>query len=127
MRRVVVIALNKLMTTPIKSESAKPCTKLDVKKYKTAHVIIVDAFESLMDVHALRKPSSIAAACGIPFFNSSFVRSNTSMFASTAMPMDRMNPAIPESVIVIGTSLYTPIVIAVYTRSAIDANTPSVR
>ena len=64
-------------------------------------MIRVDIFESLIDVHALENPSSIAVAFGFPCLNSSFILSKIKMFASTAIPIERIKPAIPERVRVI--------------------------
>ena len=68
-------------------------------------VIIVDVLESLMDGHARWNPSSIAEEYGNPFFRSSLMRSKIRMFASTAIPIVRTNPAIPAKLIVIGMTL----------------------
>src|ERR1035437_730739 len=58
-------------------------------------------FESLIDVQALEKPNSIAVSCDLPCLNSSFILSKIKMLASTAMPIERIKPAIPERVKVI--------------------------
>ena len=63
--------------------------------------------ESRIDGQARRKPVSIAVASGLPRRNSSFIRSKMRMFASTAIPTERMNAAIPERVRVTGHILNT--------------------
>ena len=124
---VVVIALNKLTNTPIKSVSANPLTKLDVKRYKIMAVMIVEILESRIDGHARRKPSSTAPVFGSPRFNSSLIRSKISTFASTAMPMVSTNPASPaRDIVKSGMSLKSPSVRAMYMRSANDAKTPNI-
>ena len=64
-------------------------------------VIIVEIFESLIDGQARLNPSSIAATLERPFFISSLVLSKIKILASTAMPIERIYPAMPARVIVI--------------------------
>ena len=56
-------------------------------------------FESIILVHALSKPEFIAVNKFLPALNSSFVRSNIKMLASTAIPILNTKPAIPARVI----------------------------
>ena len=62
-------------------------------------------FESKILVKALSKPELIAVNNVRPAFNSSFVLSKIKIFASTAIPILRIKPAIPASVNVIGIAL----------------------
>ena len=69
---------------------------------------MVAALESLIDGQARRKPSSRAAILLKPFFSSSFVLSKIRILASTAMPIERIKPAIPARVMVkLGMTLKT--------------------
>ena len=63
--------------------------------------MIVDVFESRMDGHARRNPSSTADVRGSPRFCSSLMRSKIRIFASTAMPIVSTKPAMPDKLIVI--------------------------
>ena len=65
-------------------------------------VIIDEVFESRIDGHAREKPSCTASMMPLPLRNSSFILSNIRMLASTAMPIDRMKPAMPAAVSVTG-------------------------
>ena len=103
------MALNSEIATPIASTRAKPMMIVAPncwpKKYSTAHVIKVDVFESRIEGQARSSPARIAAAMVLPLRSSSFMRSKIRMLASTAMPTDRMNPAMPANVNVTGISL----------------------
>ena len=58
-----------------------------------------------IDENARTKPASTPARNVLPALSSSFRRSKIRMLASTAIPIDRMKPAMPGSVIVTGISL----------------------
>ena len=94
-------------------------------------MISVDMLLSRIDVQARSKPCSIADGKARPARNSSFSRSNTRMLASTAMPTDKTNPAIPASVIVTGPisgpSLKIIITTEMYVNSADEARIPGRR
>jgi len=60
-----------------------------------------------MEGHARFHPSSMAVASDLPARNSSLTRSKISTLASTAMPIERINPVIPASVSVTPISLKT--------------------
>ena len=96
------MAVNIETKTPTASASANPLIRLVVKKYNTKQVISVEMFESRMEGQALLNPSLMARSNFFPARNSSFILANIKILASTAMPMDRMNPAIPGKVRVIG-------------------------
>ncbi len=61
--------------------------------------------ESLIDGHALEKPKSIAFSCEIPRLISSFILSKIKIFASTATPIESINPAMPARLRVTGIAL----------------------
>ena len=75
------------------------------KTKRIRQVISVELLESRMDGHARLHARSIACRNVRPDLNSSFKRSKISTFASTAIPILRMNPAIPGSVNTTGTNL----------------------
>ncbi len=58
----------------------------------------VEKLESRMADQARLKPLSTALSNVLPFFNSSLMRSKIKMFASTAMPIERITPAKPARV-----------------------------
>ena len=64
------------------------------------------------------QPARMAAAIVLPLRSSSFMRSKIRMLASTAMPTDRMKPAMPASVSVTGIELEDRQRDAACTRSA---------
>ena len=125
------MAENIEMSTPIANVSAKPFTRFAPNwlpnQYRMRQVIRVDTLESRMELQARWKPRSIARLSVWPARNSSFIRSKMRMFASTAIPTERMNAAIPESVSVTGQSLKTVSVRAVYTVRARAASRPGSR
>ena len=102
---VTVIAVNIETITPIDNVKAKPLTTLVPKKYRITQAKTVVIFESKILVNALSKPELIAVNKFRPALNSSFVLSKIKMLASTAIPTDRMKPAIPARVNVTGTIL----------------------
>ena len=107
--RVTVSAENMLAATPIANVTANPVTKPVPKRVpnqkRMAHVINVDTLLSLIAGHALLNPVSMDAISVLPLRSSSFMRSNINILASTAMPMDRIAAATPESVKVTGINL----------------------
>src|SRR3989344_7008113 len=125
--RVITIAENMLTTIPSPKVSAKPLIRLEPNQYKITEVIKLDTFESRMESHARIKPSSIAKPSVLPARNSSFMRSNIKMLASTAIPMERINPAVPAAERVTGRSLKIARVSTVYSKSATTAKKPGKR
>src|SRR3990167_1506422 len=99
------MAVNIVIKTPTARVRAKPFTTDVVSKYNTKHVSNVVIFESLIDGQALDEPSLIACANVLPCLNSSFILAKIKIFASTAIPIDSINPAIPARVKVIGRDL----------------------
>ncbi len=108
---VTMIAENILIRTPIAKVIENPRTKeapnCSPNQNKIKQVIKVEIFESRIEGQALLKPVSTALDRGRPFLSSSLKRSNIKIFASTAIPTERINAAIPESVKVTGQSLKT--------------------
>ena len=79
--------------------------------------------------NALANPASIAVRTLFPAPISSRIRAKIIQFASTAIPIPRIIPAIPGSVSVISSlnALNRTITNAVYITSAIDAAKPGIR
>src|SRR3989344_2491213 len=91
--------------TPSPKTSAKPLMS-DVRNQKRmTAVIIEEMLESRMEGQARANPSRMASAVLEPLRSSSFMRSKMSTLASTAMPTERMNAAMPAAVSVTGISL----------------------
>ena len=85
--------------------SANPFIKLVPNQKRIADVIKLDMFESRIEGHALPKPSVKAFFKLLPIFFSSLKRSNIKMFASTAVPIYRIKPAMPAALKVTEISL----------------------
>ena len=81
-------------------------------------------FESKILVNALSNPEFIAVNNVLPALSSSFVLSKIRMFASTAIPIERINPAIPAKVKVTGIALNNAKSIIPYKIRAISAINP---
>ena len=80
---------------------AKPLTVPVPIRRSTIPAIIVVTFPSMIAERALSKPSLTADLTVFPAPISSLIRVNMITFASTAIPIDRMIPAIPGNVSVI--------------------------
>ena len=65
-------------------------------------MMIVDRFESRIDVHARSKPASIARSMLRPNRSSSFMRSKIRMLPSTAVPIEIRKPVIAGRLSVTG-------------------------
>ena len=87
-----------LTKTPIPNVNANPLTNPVAKMNRMIHVIIVEIFPSRIAGQALLNPSSILPPKLLPDLNSSLKRSKIRTFASTAIPIDKINPAIPANV-----------------------------
>ncbi len=111
------MAVNIDTATPINNVMAKPLTMLVENVINIKQVMIVKKFESLIDDQARLKPSSRAAPNGLPLFISSLSRENISTFASTAMPIEIINPAMPDKVNVTLNNLNKDNTIIEYIRS----------
>ena len=102
---VSTIAENIDMRTPRPRVSAKPLISDVPNQKRISAVKIEEMFESRIENQARSKPVRTASAIVRPSFNSSFILSNTNTFASTAIPIEIMNPAIPAAVSVTGINL----------------------
>ena len=120
---VTKIAENIETKTPIASVTAKPLIKPVPKIKSTKQAINEFTLLSNILLKALSKPASMAWKKLFPALSSSFVRSKINMFASTAIPMLRINPATPARVNVTVFSKIE-IVMSVYKISAMLATTP---
>ena len=98
---MIVIAENIETTTPIARTRANPLIVPVPKLYRIKLVISVETFESRIEVQALENPNSTDTFLLFPFLISSRVLSKIKIFASTAIPIERINPAIPAKVSVI--------------------------
>ena len=111
-----MIAENMLTATPMARVMANPRTNdapnWSPNQNRIAQVMNVATFESRIEGQARLKPMSMAVLKGRPRRNSSFMRSKMRMLASTAIPIERMKAAIPESVRVTGQILKTASVIS---------------
>ena len=74
---------------------AKPTIVPVPKKNSTPAAISVVRLESKIAVNARRKPESIALLTVLPMRSSSLMRSKITTLASTAIPIDKMMPAMP--------------------------------
>src|SRR3989344_196238 len=106
---VTVIAVNIETKTPIAKVTAKPRTSPVPIKYKIPAVISEEILESLIEDQARLKPSSNACLLVLPHLLSSFILSKIRILASTAIPTDKINPAIPDNVKVIGGIKKSPV------------------
>ena len=111
LRKLLVtnIAENMLVTTPMASVIANPVTSgvpsLFPNHHNMAQVISVETLLSRIATHARLNPASMPTLRLRPARSSSFSLSNIRTLASTAIPMDKMKPAMPESVRVTGSNL----------------------
>ena len=96
-QRLTVIAVNIDTSTPINNVMAKPTIGPEPKFQSTTATISVVRFESIIATSARLNPLSIAFLRLLPLLNSSFILSNIIIFASTAMPIESIIPAIPGS------------------------------
>ena len=96
--RLTVMAENILIKIPTPQGESEPLNHARAHPKKDAAVIKLEILESRMESHARLKPSEMADCKFFPFFNSSFILSNIKMLASTAMPTDKINPAMPAAV-----------------------------
>jgi hypothetical protein len=95
---VTTRAVNIDTSTPTDRVTPKPRTAPDARKNNSTAASRVVTLESAIALSALRKPRPTAGRGPTPARCSSFMRSNTSTLASTAMPMASTNPAMPGSV-----------------------------
>ena len=105
------------MTTPRPRVTAKPLTGPVPNLNKAAAVINVVTLASMIVLMAFLKPAFNAVKGVLPFLSSSLILSKMMIFASTAMPMVRIMPAIPGSVSAAPKADMTPQNMNIYTRS----------
>ena len=98
---VITIAVNMDNAIPRASVSAKPFTVPEPINQRTPAAISVVIFPSRIADWAFLKPVSIADLTVFPFASSSRILAKMITLASTAIPMERMIPAIPGKVNVI--------------------------
>ena len=99
---VIKIAVNIDTKTPIARVTANPLTNPVPIEYKIPAVISEETLESLIESQALLNPNSKACFLDLPHLSSSFILSKIKILASTAIPIERINPAIPGKVRVTG-------------------------
>src|SRR3990167_2674485 len=95
--------------TPIASVIANPLTIEVPKAYSIVAVISEETFEAQIDDQARLNPKSRALTFDLPQRSSSFILSNIKILASTAIPIDKINPAIPAKVKVTGGKINRPV------------------
>ena len=78
---------------PIASVKAKPFTGPPPNWNNTTAVNKDEILESFIEDQARSKPNLIARLFGLPHKTSSFIRSKIRTFASTAIPIEIINPA----------------------------------
>ena len=103
--REIIIAVSMEIKTPKPKVRAKPFIEDVPNQKRIIAVMMEEMFESRIESHARENPSCIESLRDFPLFSSSFILSNIKMFASTAIPIERINPAIPAAVSVTGISL----------------------
>ena len=124
---MIKIAENKLTKTPNAKVSAKPLIKEVENINKMTHTSKELILLSLIDGQARLNPSEIANGNALPCRISSFILAKIKILASTAIPMDKINPPMPAKVNVTGTSLNMESVMATYIIKAMEANRPGNR
>ena len=92
----------------------------------TTAAISVVMLPSMIAERAFEKPLLTADSTVMPIWSSSLIRANMITLASTAIPIARMIPAIPGSVMVISRKLMQRRSIIVYATSASDAQSPGI-
>src|SRR3989338_2160735 len=124
---LTVMAVNIDTNMPIPKVIAKPLITELPNHVRMPAVMSDEMLESRMEVQARLNPSSTAAVSSFPARNSSLSRSKISTLASTAMPTDKIKPAMPASVSVTDMSLKTVSTNAAYTSKATVAISPGTR
>ena len=119
---VITIAVNIDKTIPIANVHAKPFTVPVPAIISTIDAMRVVTLPSTMEEVAFLKPISTALCTVFPVASSSRIRAKMITFASTAIPIDRIIPAIPGKVKVI-TSLNNDNVMIIKNTYNTSANT----
>ena len=99
-------------STPKRKVSANPCMSGVPNQKRIRAVIILEELESRIESHARENPFFVDSAIVRPPLNSSLIRSKIRTFASTAIPIDIINPAIPAAVRVTGINLNNASIVA---------------
>ncbi len=120
-------AVNMDKRIPIASVVANPFTVPEPSRYSTAAAISVVTLPSTIADSALLKPVLIAERTVLPTAISSLIRVKMMTLASTAIPMERMMPAMPGSVSVTSNADSRIISRPTYRASAITEATPGIR
>ena len=103
--RVASTAVNSVSIVPMPSMNANPLTSAVASANRMNAVMNVTTFASTIAANPRVYPVAMPDTIERPPRTSSLTRSNMTMFASAAMPIVRIRPAIPGSVSVIGISL----------------------
>ena len=98
---VTTSAVNIERMIPRISVSANPLIEPVPPTLRTMAIISVVIFPSRIEERALLYPFFLASSTAFPYAISSLILANTRTFASTAIPIERMIPAIPGRVSVI--------------------------
>ena len=105
----MTMAVNMEVSTPIARVTENPVTAELAEplpnKNRIPAMIKVEIFPSRMDCQARLNPIWEANCRDLPMRNSSFIRSNMRILASTAIPRERTKAANPASVNVTGNIL----------------------
>ena len=115
------------ITIPSASVCAKPFMVPEPIKPSTAAAISVVILPSRMAERAFWKPILIEDFTVLPVAISSRIRAKIITLASTAIPIDRMIPAIPGRVRVISKPLSSRIISTTYMHSASELATPGIQ
>ena len=115
------------MITPVNRVYPKLSIVPDPKIIKIPATAAVVTFPSKTDENARLYPFLTAFLTEFPFFNSSLILSLIIIFASTAIPADKIKPAIPGSVIVYCGTEITRIWSAIWNVSVRQLITPGSR
>ena len=108
--------MNIEIKTPIDKVIANPLTIDCPMPYKIEAVISEETLDAQIEDQALLNPKSKAKDLLFPQRISSLIRSKINIFASTAIPTHRINPAIPANVRVIGGKINSPVLNMANTR-----------
>ena len=118
-------AVKILITIPIIKVSAKPLTEVVPISYSTTAAIKVVICASSTVVKAFLKPASTATRIVLPAQISSLILAKMMTFASTAIPIDRINAAMPGKVITTPSPTMDHMNMMTYSSSAMSAISPS--
>src|SRR3989344_7394898 len=128
-RKILVIKIAESMetATPKPRVRAKPLISEVPNQKRITAVSKLEMLESRIESQAREKPAVMAWGILLPARISSLIRSKISTFASTAMPMEIMKPAIPAAVRVTGKSLKRVKIMEIKILKAIIAISPGNR